>query len=115
MTEKQEQVLLDVGLRFPELVSANKVSVNRDWVWIHGRIQTGDENNLLAMGFKWSPRNQAYYHMCGVKPKGHSKGRPRGFKAPDKAREEDKKNAEKARNIAQAVVARVKAGKGGES
>lgn len=113
MTEKQEQVLADIGTEFPGLNREQRVSVNRDWVWVHGKVIPSDERDLVAMGFKWSPRNQAYYHMCGVKPKGHSKGRPRGFKTPDKAREEDKKNAEKARNIAQAVVARVKAEKGG--
>lgn len=112
MTEKQEQVLEAIHHRIPRLELEKRVSVNRDWVWIHGAV-AGLDAELAAMGFKWSPRNQAYYHMCGVKPKGHSKGRPRGFKTPDKAREEDKKNAEKARNIAQAVVARVKAEKGG--
>lgn len=114
MTEKQEQVLTDIDIRFPELNEQKRVSVNRDWVWVHGKILGNiDQENLAAIGFKWSPKNQAYYHMCGVKPKGHSKGRPRGFKKPEDAREEDEKNAEKARNIAQAVVARARAGKGG--
>lgn len=101
MTEKQKQVDDCIRMRFPGL--SERLEVQGDWVWLYvDKMHPGDDEALKRLGFKWSQKRYAYYHTCGVESK-------RGQKKQKK----EVPDSEKARNIAQAVVARVRAGKGG--
>jgi hypothetical protein len=109
MNQRQEDLIKDIPLIFPEL-AADRVLVERDWIWIAGRMPAAQEDQLLKIGFKWSPRNQKYYHTCGVEPKGRRRyGNRHRFSTPRDARKEEDDKAKTAQTLIEAVVAKARA------
>ena len=102
LSQKQTEVL--TGLR-AGYTDEKTVKVERDWVWVLPEekepYEATSHTGMLAQGFMWSPKRRAYYHMCGVVPKGKRKwgGKPR-YKTPEEAKMQPNADA-----IAKAIVA----------
>ena len=112
LSEKQEQVLTSMGIRYPELVE--RLKPQRNWLWLYdvAGISELDQSHIVSLGFKWSRKRNAYYHTCGVESKGKRKAKKKE-KSETKRLMDGYKDAEKASMIILAAVARGKAGKGG--